>query len=426
MLLAPLAVHQAAAAVVFDEDFDDGLLGWTVSGSSASSDCTTARSGCSLGLEPTSSTYVTANRDVAVDASAGATASFAFHASSTGGDSDFYFSAFLDDGTQVLVVLTDGSGSTNNYIGLHAIGVDGQSRAGQWPSANAWYVVDVIVDAASDAVRLRAWDADGNSVAESRDVLIPATASAITRLEFAANRWGGSHLTFHFDDVEVHAPAKPPSPPLSLAATATDVGEITVTWEPPADDGGSAVTGYRVYLAAAESGPWVLIGSTSGLAYVDSGLPNNVTRHYRATAVNAVGEGDASVSDDATTFDYPGAPMTFKATPGTQVGEIRLTWKPPAYDGGTPITHYSVFRHDGDGAWLLVAETGGTSFIDRLRLPVVAYHYRVTATNLVGEGIPSGNACGVAFPWTHLVTALLDRHVGSCATTVPGGIPFLR
>jgi hypothetical protein len=93
---------------------------------------------------------------------------------------------------------------------------------------------------------------------------------------------------------------------LSLtAASGSSVGTINLHWSAPSSNGGTAVTGYRLYRATASTGPFSLIASpgAGATSYTDSGLTALQTYWYRATAVNAVGEGP--VSNTACAKPYP-------------------------------------------------------------------------------------------------------------------------
>ncbi|MCJ2670551.1 MAG: right-handed parallel beta-helix repeat-containing protein [Candidatus Thermoplasmatota archaeon] len=81
----------------------------------------------------------------------------------------------------------------------------------------------------------------------------------------------------------------------------------------------------------------------------------------------------------------PSAPLELAAT--TIFYEVRLTWSPPAFDGGSPILGYSVFRGNASGDEVLLAELGNvTSYNDRAVTNGRTYYYKVTAKNMMGEG----------------------------------------
>lgn len=71
-------------------------------------------------------------------------------------------------------------------------------------------------------------------------------------------------------------------------------GKIALTWAAPADDGGSAVTNYRIYRGTTAGAETLIATVGNVLSYTDSGLTKGVTYHYKVSAVNAAGEGPKS------------------------------------------------------------------------------------------------------------------------------------
>ncbi len=96
-------------------------------------------------------------------------------------------------------------------------------------------------------------------------------------------------------------------PPQNLNATA---GELSVylNWNPPINNGGSPVTGYRVYRGTS-SGEYTLIFITSDTAFIDTLVTENITYYYMVTAINSVGESLSSNEVTATPL-LPTSPST--------------------------------------------------------------------------------------------------------------------
>lgn len=189
-----------------------------------------------------------------------------------------------------------------------------------------------------------------------------------------------------------------PSAPRNFAVTpGAGAGQLTLNWQAPVDDGGDAVTGYTIYRGhGAAWSPLASVGRIFG--YVDSGLGNNATWHYRVAAVNAEGEGAPSNAADATTFDVPPAPQSLVASVGPSAGEITLTWQPPASDGGTPVTNYTVYAGNLSGALVELVVLGPVSNYTESGLPDDATrYYALTATNLAGESPRSNVTAASAF-----------------------------
>ncbi|AGB05273.1 parallel beta-helix repeat (two copies) [Aciduliprofundum sp. MAR08-339] len=86
-----------------------------------------------------------------------------------------------------------------------------------------------------------------------------------------------------------------PLPPQNLQAKAGD-GYVNLTWSAPADNGGSAITEYRIY----RNGTLIATVPASRLWYNDTNVTPGQTYIYYVTAVNSVGESDKSNEVQAT------------------------------------------------------------------------------------------------------------------------------
>ena len=102
--------------------------------------------------------------------------------------------------------------------------------------------------------------------------------------------------------------------PTGLTATAVGRDRIDLSWTAPTDDGGSAITGYRIESSADGSAGWAdLVADTGSDAtiYSHTGLMPNTTRHYRVSAINGEGASDPSGAANATTGDNPAVTVSF-------------------------------------------------------------------------------------------------------------------
>ena len=103
--------------------------------------------------------------------------------------------------------------------------------------------------------------------------------------------------------------------PTGLTATAVGRDRIDLSWTAPTDDGGSAITGYRIESSADGSAGWAdLVADTGSDAttYSHTGLMPNTTFHYRVSAINGEGASDPSGAANATTADYPAVTVSFE------------------------------------------------------------------------------------------------------------------
>jgi len=98
------------------------------------------------------------------------------------------------------------------------------------------------------------------------------------------------------------AAVTPPSAPLNLAAKAGKPGGgLTLTWQAPTADGGSAVSDYYVYRGAS-TGAEALLADTGSTAttYKDTAVAPGTTYYYYVKAANTAGTGPQSNEASAT------------------------------------------------------------------------------------------------------------------------------
>ena len=90
-----------------------------------------------------------------------------------------------------------------------------------------------------------------------------------------------------------------PGPPTLLSASAGS-GGISLRWAAPASDGGSPITGFRVYRAIGNGSSALIADLGLVDSYTDAGTTAGTTYSYAVSAVNAVGEGPLSNPISAT------------------------------------------------------------------------------------------------------------------------------
>ena len=190
-----------------------------------------------------------------------------------------------------------------------------------------------------------------------------------------------------------------PGAPTGLTATASGTTAIDLSWSAPASTGGSAITGYKIEVSSDGGSSWSdLVANTSNTTttYAHTGLTAGATRHYRVSAINANGTGTASNVASATTgTTVPGAPTGLSAT-ASGTTAINLSWSAPASTGGSAITGYKIeVSSDGGSSWSdLVANTSNTTttYAHTGLTAGATRHYRVSAINANGTGVPSNVA----------------------------------
>ena len=190
-----------------------------------------------------------------------------------------------------------------------------------------------------------------------------------------------------------------PDPPTGLSATHDGSTAIDLSWSAPADTGGSPITGYKIEVSSDGSSFADLVANTASAAttYEHSGLPAATTRHYRVSAINAIGTSSPSDTAMATTAapprppppppppgprtSVPGPPTNLTAVVGD--GQIVLSWDAPASDGGAAITDYE-YRINGSGPWIPIGSTDTTHTVTGL-VNGTEYTFQVRAVNRIGK-----------------------------------------
>ncbi|MDE2796519.1 MAG: fibronectin type III domain-containing protein [Gemmatimonadota bacterium] len=186
----------------------------------------------------------------------------------------------------------------------------------------------------------------------------------------------------------------PPDPPIGLEAEADGAYRIRLDWIAPAYTGGAPITGYRIEGSRGDA-VWTVVAETETVltSYVHRGLEPASTWYYRVSAVNRAGAGLPSEMAVATTDPVRPDPPTGLRAEAQGAYRIDLSWAPPAYTGGAPITGYQVEVSENAGAsWdVLVTDTRSlaTAYQHTGIRPGSTRHYRVSAINRAGVSDPS-------------------------------------
>jgi hypothetical protein len=181
-------------------------------------------------------------------------------------------------------------------------------------------------------------------------------------------------------------PRAVPGAPRTVAAE-PGVGSVTLTWSPPADDGGARVTGYVVEQQQ-HGGAWAVIATTDGLMTTITGLPNGEGAAFRVRASNAAGDGTISRAVTTTPRTVADAPTALVEVPAD--GAVTLSWTAPTWNGGARISGYRVESSADGETWQVVVTASGTTTTVSGLSNGSTVQFRVAAQNVAGASVTSG------------------------------------
>jgi len=195
--------------------------------------------------------------------------------------------------------------------------------------------------------------------------------------------------------------------------------EVTCAWEPPANDHGAPLLGYKVSIlldAKVNEGPqWHTLcecTKTTNPVYVVANLSGNTAYMLDVRAVNKVGAGDPcefKITTAPVEPDPPGKPWIEEARDGC----LNVAWCPPEIDGGMQVTAYKIKMRkilgvskwtpmnpfgpgEKDATWVDMGTVGAAmneqaepsmynAWLGPLEAGACEYRFQVVAMNRVGE-----------------------------------------
>jgi hypothetical protein len=211
--------------------------------------------------------------------------------------------------------------------------------------------------------------------------------------------------------------------------------QVTLTWKPPANTGGSPIQDYVIQYRSRAGGTWstwqtVSRGESSVAQAVVGGLVNGRPHLFRVAAVTSIATGPfTTLSAPVTPAGLPQAPTALTATRQTAAAVLR--WSAPVDTGGLPPLNYAIqMRKEAGGSWGAwatvprAASTATGATITGLDSGS-SYEFKVSAVNAVGAG--AATAAAGAMPTFFLpglaTPAAWVRRVGTYASySVPSAL----
>ena len=181
-------------------------------------------------------------------------------------------------------------------------------------------------------------------------------------------------------NLEVAAAVTVPSAPQNLVVNG-GTNSLVVSWDPPADNGGDAISGYEVTITPTGGGA-ATSKTTSGLTVTFDDVAAG-SYDVEVIARNGVGDSPA-LSGDGTVdaANAPTAPSSLLLS--RDGGEVTASWGVPASNGGAEVTGYRVFI-DGE----LRDSVGPAPRRHTYDLGEGSFEFEVVAENAAGRGAPA-------------------------------------
>jgi fibronectin type 3 domain-containing protein len=155
----------------------------------------------------------------------------------------------------------------------------------------------------------------------------------------------------------------------------------------------TGATGYYLYTAPTQSGPWTYVGSPGGSETRFAAPATNGTPTWVAvTATSATGTGVSSVPTSATASASRPTAVSLAAAALVTPGSVALTWSVAA-----DAVSYRVYRRPANGALSFVTSTSSLNYDDVGLASGTTYVWYVETENAAGRGAWS-NAASVAAP----------------------------
>lgn len=155
-----------------------------------------------------------------------------------------------------------------------------------------------------------------------------------------------------------------------------------ISWNPPSNNGGSAITDYETAIDYGAGGGWSAWLTTNNTTSRSALFFGGTQAQYKVRAVNSVGGGAESVLTVGTS---PSGPQNFSGT-ATGSTAATLTWSSPSYTGSGSVTGYEFQRTQGADPQETWSDIGLVTSRNATGLdPSTTYYFRVRAYNTVGS-----------------------------------------
>jgi hypothetical protein len=181
-----------------------------------------------------------------------------------------------------------------------------------------------------------------------------------------------------------------PGAPTSLTKASITSSGISLGWTAPANNGGAAVSDYKVEVSRDSGSTWSTIPravSTSRTLAV-KGLAPGTAYQVRVSAKNSAGFSSFLTGSFTTLATVPGT-ITNLSTSNVLGTSLTLTWDLPASNGGAAISNYQIQVSSNGTKFTNISKAVSNSRTFNVTSGLAAgtkYWFRVAAINSIGTG----------------------------------------
>ncbi|XP_071479592.1 twitchin-like [Diadema antillarum] len=192
-------------------------------------------------------------------------------------------------------------------------------------------------------------------------------------------------------EVTVIDKPSPPQKPLEIKDVFSE--SLTLTWNPPEDDGGMPLSNYIIEKRDVRRSGWSVINDTTrDTTYKVTRLVEGTEYMFRVAAENAEGTSKWLEASKSVVAKNPYEEASAPGTPEVVDYDkdfVELEWEKPKKDGGAPIEGYVVEKREkGSNRWqeVTTSPVKGTSYKVQGLPAGRELEFRVAAVNKAGQG----------------------------------------
>uniref|UniRef100_A0A8D0FRM1 Titin n=1 Tax=Strix occidentalis caurina TaxID=311401 RepID=A0A8D0FRM1_STROC len=243
------------------------------------------------------------------------------------------------------------------------------------------------------------WKKDGNPLKETTRVNIQTSKTSTSLSIKEASNEDLGHYELHLSNTAGSTTASltvvvldRPGPPTDVHIDEVSADSVTLSWKPPAYDGGCHISNYIVEKRDTTTTTWDVVSAAVARTSIKvSRLTTGSEYQFRICAENRYGKSTYTNSPSVVAeypFKPPGPPGTPHVVHATKTFMV-VTWQVPVNDGGSRVLGYHLeCKERSSILWTKVNK----SLISDTQMKVTGldegllYEYRVYAENIAGIG----------------------------------------